>query len=234
MRRGSTACRRSRCGWSRPPRSPPRSTPARSTSASPARTCCASWPSDLGGVMLHPGAGLRPRRPGGGRAEELDRRRDDGRRRRGGASLPGAHRPAPARRDQVPDPDPRLLRPPRHHRLPHRRVGRRDRGRAGGRRGGTGRRHHHHRRDAGGQRAEGARRRPDPLQPGAARRQPGGRLGRRAAGRGAAPDADPGGAGAGQAHRDAHLAGRGGRRRTRCAARLGWPTAPSHARSACW
>ncbi len=73
--------------------------------------------------------------------------------------VPRDARPQDARRDQVREPDARLLRAARHHRLPHRRKPRRDRRRAGRRRRRTDRRHHDDRRDAGGQRPEDRRRR---------------------------------------------------------------------------
>ena len=148
-------------------------TPARSTSASPARTCCARLADDLDGrVMLLQALGF-------GRADlvvaapkswiDVETMADvdevahlflarTGRRLRVATKYLTQTRA--------------FFAAPRHRRLPHRRVRRRHRGRAGRRRRRADRRHHHHRRDAGGQRAEGAGRRPDPVQPGAARRQP--------------------------------------------------------------
>ena len=103
-------------------------------------------------VVLLDGARLRLRQCGGRGAAGLDRRAQHGRPRRRRHRLPRAQRPQDARRDQIREPDARLLRRAWHRRLPHRREPGRHRRRAGGGHRRTDRRHHHHRRDARGQR----------------------------------------------------------------------------------
>ena len=89
-----------------------------------------------------------------------------------------AARPQDAGRDQIREPDARLLRRARHHRLPHRRKLGRDRRRARRRHRRIDRRHHHDRRDARRQRAQGRRGRRHPALAGQSRRRAHGALGR--------------------------------------------------------